>query len=124
MKTQYLASTSKKDPKKLPSDFFLEENNLEGTYIRLKEKKRSTEDKIINEIQFMLLGTRNRPYPHTMTETVKGLRGFRGFFVSWRIFTSYFMSGHKCVKKKSVKQFFFDFIIQCNFYRYYYSKKC
>jgi hypothetical protein len=123
MKTQYLAPISKKDSKNFRLTFFLEENDLEWTYIRL-EKKRSTEDQIINETQFMLLGTRSRPYPHTMTETVKGLRGFRGFFVAWRIFTSYFMSGRKCVKKKSVKQFFFCFTIQCNFYRYYYSKKC
>jgi len=123
MKTQYRPHIQKR-LKNFRLTFFLEGNNPEWTYIRLKEKKKSTEDQIINEIQFMLLGTRNRPYPHTMTETVKGLRGFRGFFVAWRIFTSYFMSGHKCVKKKSVKQFFFYFTIQCNFYRYYYSKKC
>jgi hypothetical protein len=76
-----LAPISKKDSKNFRLTFFLEENDLEWTYIRL-EKKRSIEDQIINEIQFMLLGTRGRPYPHTMTETVKCFQGFRGFFVA------------------------------------------
>jgi len=39
-------------------------------HIRL-QKKRSTEDQIINEIHSLLHGTGNRPYPLTVTETAK-----------------------------------------------------